>query len=143
MSLDLAMGDARSALRLGDENPVAYYVIGLAWHNKGDLKEAQNNLEKAIQLKPDYAAAYCSLGVILGEQGDRKRAAEALDKAVAISPELTDARYDRGVFAYAQQGQYPYGLDVSLARSRRAVHDVAKVAISRLKISRCVSSMGV
>lgn len=55
---ELALKDTDDALKLWKDNPVAYYLAGLAWKQQGKVNEAKENLEHAIQLKPDYAEAY-------------------------------------------------------------------------------------
>ena len=65
---ELALKDIDEALKLWKDNPVAYYLAGLARERQGDANAAKGNLEHAIQLKPDYAEAYEKLGLSVGNR---------------------------------------------------------------------------
>jgi Flp pilus assembly protein TadD len=48
-----ALREARAALELWNENPVAFSLMGLAWIAKGDTDQGRSNLARAIELQPD------------------------------------------------------------------------------------------
>ena len=102
---DGALSDTRAALGLWNENPVAYYLAGLAWSGKGDAVRARMNLEEAVELKDDYAEAHNSLGRVLWEQQNRRRAIEEFDKAIAVVPDFPEAHFNRGLAA-AELGEF-------------------------------------
>jgi lipoprotein NlpI len=50
--------------------------MGVAWEQKGDAPQAQQNLEAALALQPDYPPAFNDLGLILWQEGNRNGAME-------------------------------------------------------------------
>ena len=66
---ETAIQDAQSALQLWQEDPVAYYLRGLGWQQKGDVVQARIDLEHAIQLDPNYAPAWSSVGLLRWHRG--------------------------------------------------------------------------
>src|SRR5205823_10052845 len=89
---DAAIQDVTAALGFWKENPVAYYLMGLAWQQKGDATRARANLERAIEIQPDYAEAHNVLGQSLWLTGDRRGSIAEFEKAIAVGPDLADAR---------------------------------------------------
>ena len=71
---DAAVADARAALKLWQDNPIAYYLIGVAAEQKGDTAQSQQDLEKALALQPDYSPALNSLALILWKKGEKDQA---------------------------------------------------------------------
>jgi len=69
---DAALDDARAALGQWKDDPLAYYLIGVAWAQKGDASQAQQNLDAALKLQPDYPPALNELGLILWQDGNSK-----------------------------------------------------------------------
>ena len=54
------------ALKLSKEEPELFYAVGLyTFFVKGDVKKAQQLLEKALAFKPDFCEAMLLLCVIL------------------------------------------------------------------------------
>ena len=47
----------------------AYYNMGVAYQEHGELNQAIRAFKKSISIKPDYAEAYSDLGNTLQELG--------------------------------------------------------------------------
>ena len=99
---EAAIEDAQSALRLWQEDPVAYYLRGLGWEQKGNSTEARVDLEKAInslQLRPGVEQPGSAAVARTGPAGAKK----AFDRALELSPELPEAHYNRGLVAAGEE----------------------------------------
>ena len=92
---DAALVDPRVALQSLKDNPLAFYLTGVAWEQKGDAPQAQRNLKAARALQPDYPPALNDLGLILGQEGNRTGAMEEWDQAVALTPDYAETHYNR------------------------------------------------
>jgi tetratricopeptide (TPR) repeat protein len=60
--------------------------MGLVLQRKGNLREAQTQLENAIGLKADSSAAHATLGSLFAEIGNRKKALLHLATALKLKP---------------------------------------------------------
>jgi tetratricopeptide (TPR) repeat protein len=96
---DAALQDLEAALKLCKENPVAYYLRGLAYLQKDSFEQGRANLQKALEIKPDYPEAHNSLGRVLWQLGDRQGAVAEFDKATALAPDFAEAHFNRGLAA--------------------------------------------
>lgn len=72
----------------------AYYNLGFALREKGNLEEAVKNFNKVISLNPNYVDAYNNMAVTLEKQGKLEEALKAYKKAIAIKPDYADAHYN-------------------------------------------------
>jgi tetratricopeptide (TPR) repeat protein len=73
-------------LQAKPENFEATFLMGLIEHRKGNLLEAQTNLESAVGLKDDSSAAHASLGSLLAETGNNQQALKHLATALRLKP---------------------------------------------------------
>src|SRR5262249_4397245 len=64
----------------------ATFLIGLIEHRRGNLREAQANLEMAVDLKKESSAAHASLGSLLAEIGHNQQALKHLATALKLKP---------------------------------------------------------
>jgi tetratricopeptide (TPR) repeat protein len=64
----------------------ATFLMGLIEHRKGNLKEAQTELEHAVGLKKESSAAHASLGSLLAEIGNNQQALKHLNTALKLKP---------------------------------------------------------
>ncbi|TNG00111.1 MAG: tetratricopeptide repeat protein [Gammaproteobacteria bacterium] len=85
-SLDQALALANKALALDPELPLAYFVSGLAYRDKGDWDRALQSLEKAIDLDPNYANAHVLLSSMLYFAGRPEEGLERMQKAMRLEP---------------------------------------------------------
>ena len=64
----------------------ATFLMGLVQQRKGNLREAQTQLEIAVGLKADSSAAHATLGSLYAEIGNRKKALLHLATALKLKP---------------------------------------------------------
>ena len=89
---DLAIEQAREALRLSDQEPApvrSFYTtyLGLLHFETGQFNEARTILETALELDPGSASAMIELGHVLAAQGETEEAIAILERSMTIGPE--------------------------------------------------------
>jgi len=84
------------ALKVTDDNWLAYNNSGTAYNDQGHYRQAINDFNKAIEIKPDHADAYVNRGAAYGRLGHYKQAIEDLNKALEIKPDDAMAYGNRG-----------------------------------------------
>ncbi len=90
------------------------YTQGSESFERGDMKAAQNSLERAIALDPKFASAYRSLGSTFYERCDNAQAAQYFAKAYELR-ELTTERERLAIEIF----YFGYGLNDSEEAIRR------------------------
>lgn len=73
-------------LKANPEHFEATFLMGLIQHRKGNLREAQTELEHAVGLKKESSAAHASLGSLLAETGNNQQALKHLTAALKLKP---------------------------------------------------------
>ncbi|MFO1475898.1 MAG: tetratricopeptide repeat protein [Verrucomicrobiota bacterium] len=64
-----------------------YFQFGAACERKGDLKQAEQYLERSLQLKPEFSDAQNYLGYMWAERGENlERARDLIEKALKAEP---------------------------------------------------------
>lgn len=99
------------------KKPRIYYNLGVAYYQKGGIKNAVENFRKAIELNPYYADALYNLGVIYGNMGEIEAAIDYFTRAIGADPRLAEAYLKRGI-AYHKIGAY-----------QRAIKDIETAAM--------------
>lgn len=74
------------AANKNDQDPVAFYDLGVAYLHLGELEKARVAEEQAVILKPDFVNAHVQLATILSKLGDRSAAEKSLRKALELDP---------------------------------------------------------
>jgi tetratricopeptide (TPR) repeat protein len=64
----------------------ATFLMGLIHQRKGNLREAQEGLQRAVGIKKDSSAAHATLGSLLADVGKRKLALKHLSTALKLKP---------------------------------------------------------
>ena len=82
---------------------IAYFIIGMAHYEKGQIDQAIANYLKALEIDPGYRPAYYQLGIAAFADGDLKAGTAALELAISLEPEDIEMINRVGVF-YARQG---------------------------------------
>ncbi|OQB53030.1 MAG: TPR repeat-containing protein YrrB [Deltaproteobacteria bacterium ADurb.Bin151] len=98
------------ALKVTDDNWLAYNNRGTAYNGLGHYVQAINDFNKAIEIKPDHADAYVNRGAAYGKLGNYGQAIEDLNKAIAIKPDDAMAYGNRGN-AYRGLGNYRQAIE--------------------------------
>jgi adenylate cyclase len=85
-SLDAALATARHAITLDQKLPVAYFVSGLVYREKGQYAQARTEAESALALDPNYANAYVLLATLLYYTGEPEQGLAQIQKAMQLNP---------------------------------------------------------
>ncbi len=95
---DMAISESKEALKnIFYRTPeLAYFNIGLGYHNKGEYEVAFENFGKAVEHNPNYSLAYYNMGITLGEMNRFKASIVAYEKAIKFSPGYIDAHFSMG-----------------------------------------------
>lgn len=87
---DLAIREARQALKKDPENALAhYYTAWLLW-KLGRPKDAIQSAKKALRYNPEFAHAHSLMGELLDQTGKRKQAGDSYQKAIQLMPGEAD-----------------------------------------------------
>ena len=82
----------------------SYYLMGNAYADLGQYKEAIENYQEAIKLKPDLSKPHYNLGLAYAASNRITEAAAEFNQAVQLKPDYAEAHYNLGV-AYLQLGK--------------------------------------
>ena len=81
----------KQSFKSAPANATTWQLLGSAYFEQGDAKDALAAFQKAIELDDSNPEAYNSLGGVLLESGDRARAEPTLRKAIALDPNHAQA----------------------------------------------------
>jgi tetratricopeptide (TPR) repeat protein len=110
MQFDDAIESYKKALEIKPDYPEAYYNMGIALKNQGNLDAAIDNYKKALDLKPNYVEAYFNMGNLLKDKGDFEAAIDSYKKALEIKSDYPEAYYNMGI-ALKNQGNLDAAID--------------------------------
>ena len=71
--------------------------LGIAYHRKGDLETAEQQLQTALGLNPEHPVALNELGIIQRKTGRFSEARRSYEAALAVFPGYHHARRNLGV----------------------------------------------
>jgi Tfp pilus assembly protein PilF len=83
---------------------LAYYNLGTALLEKGDVIEAVKELHTAVQLRPDFSRAFDKYGVALFRLNRVQESTKQFQKAIEIDPVFVEPHLNLGL-AYMKQGK--------------------------------------
>jgi hypothetical protein len=92
------------ALKVDENNYMAYNNLGMALSNQGRFPEAISRFSRCIRLKPSYAHAYNNLGVAYARQGKWPQAIEFYQQAIQVNPRVP-VFFNNLALVYQQQGK--------------------------------------
>lgn len=81
----------KKVLEIDPSDEVAWFGLGKAYMDDGNLAEAAHALESCIRVKPTYSAAYYALAQSLQKLGRIDRCREVADKGIEVSTKNGDA----------------------------------------------------
>ena len=90
---DAAIDSYKQALKIKPDYADAYYNMGNAQKNKGDLDAAIDSYKQALKIKPDYADAYYNMGIVLRAKGDLDAAIDSYKQALKIKPDYAKVKH--------------------------------------------------
>ncbi|HWR35607.1 MAG TPA: tetratricopeptide repeat protein [Clostridia bacterium] len=91
---DESLSHFQKAIKLHDNFPLAYVLLGMAYLDQRKSGEAQSVLEKAIQLDPNSAAAHLELGAAFNQQKKYPEAESELKRGLDLNPDAAEGRYE-------------------------------------------------
>lgn len=89
-------------------NSITYRHLGMAYHDSGDLKQAELSFRKAIGFNEEFAQCWGNLGNVLRDQGDVSQAKVCFEKVIQLDPDCPDAFFDQS-FLHLIEGNYVEG----------------------------------
>ena len=76
---------------LSPNNYRAYYNLGIAYFNLGQIENAKSSFEKALRIKPDYKYCYYNLGLVYESIDRYEDALKYYEQALEIDPQFSYA----------------------------------------------------
>jgi tetratricopeptide (TPR) repeat protein len=99
-----AMDAYRRALGLDPVHADAHLNLGRLYHERGELRKAEEHYHQALAARPGDATAAFDLGVALEDLGRLPEAIGAYEAALAADPEYADAHFNlAGVYEQLDQ----------------------------------------
>jgi Flp pilus assembly protein TadD len=92
--VDESVKHFQKAVKLYDNYPQAYRMLGEAYLEQQDWQNAESALKKSIELEPRVAATYVDLGAVENQQHNYPAAEEALKKGLTLSPDAASGKYE-------------------------------------------------
>ncbi len=89
------------AIKVTDENDLAYYNHGVASAASGNYSQAIFDYKNATRINPLYFKAFCNLGATYATMGDYAQAVRDYDRAIEIQPGKAVTYNDRGAAYYS------------------------------------------
>jgi len=89
-----SIGHFRKAIQVYSAYTEAYLMLGLAYLQDQNLKEAQTALERALELDPKSGAGYLTLGACLNQEKNHAGAEKALLRGLELEPGAPEGHYE-------------------------------------------------
>jgi tetratricopeptide (TPR) repeat protein len=93
----------RDAIKADPKNPYAFFFLGVALFETGELEPARDAYRACLRLAPQHLGARVSLSHVLRQLGDLREAIKEAVAALAQAPGDADALYAAGI-AYLSRG---------------------------------------
>ena len=103
--LDRAIANFNEAIRLNQNDAVAYYDRGYAYSHKGDYDRAIADFTESIRLDPMDGRAFFNRGWAYGNKGDYDRALTDFNETIRLNPMDAAAFSYRG-YIYTKKGDF-------------------------------------
>ena len=92
--LDASISHFRKAIKLYESFPQAYTLMGTAYLEEGNWKDAEKALQKATSLNPKSSEAYLGLGAVFNQTKQYQQAETALLRGLELNPETPGGHYE-------------------------------------------------
>lgn len=97
-----ALTAIRDILKADGTNPYAFYFMGIALFEVGEMEPARDAYRAALRIAPGHLGARVALSHVLRMQGDLKQAVLEAQNALDQAPGDSDALYAGGLAYYAR-----------------------------------------
>jgi len=94
----------------GIQKARAYNYLGVTYHKKGDLTNAERALKESIAIDPSYSDAHYNLGVVYWNKKEIDKAIDCFKNTIKLLPSYFDAYYNLGVI-YGNKGDIDNAID--------------------------------
>jgi tetratricopeptide (TPR) repeat protein len=101
-----ALVSLRDTIKRDPKNPYAYYFLGVALFEIGELEPSRDAYRACLKLAPQHLGARVSLSHVLRQLGDLREAIKEGTTALSQAPADADALYAVGI-AYLVRGDRP------------------------------------
>ncbi len=95
----------RDVIKADPKNPYAYYFLGVALYEVGELEAARDAYRACLMRAPSHLGARLHLSHALRELGDAKSAIKEATAALSLAPGDADALHAVGL-AYLSRGDH-------------------------------------
>jgi Flp pilus assembly protein TadD len=92
--LDAGISHLRKAIKLYDAYPTAYTLLGTAYLEQKNWKDAETALRKSISFDSNSADAYLTLGALFNQTKNYPQAETALLRGLELKPEAFAGHYE-------------------------------------------------
>ena len=92
--LDAGISHLRKAIRLYDTYPMAYTLLGTAYLEQKNWKDAESALQKSISFDSNSADAYLALGAVFNQTKNYPQAEAALLRGLELKPDASAGHYE-------------------------------------------------
>jgi tetratricopeptide (TPR) repeat protein len=96
-NIDLAISEIKKSLEKMPSYPMAYYLLAVAYDQKGEIDEAIKNLQQVTIVAPQDFGAIFQLGLLYWRDGMLKEAQIEFEKVLDINKDYNNARYMLGL----------------------------------------------
>jgi tetratricopeptide (TPR) repeat protein len=103
--LDGGISHLKKAIEIYPSFPQALTLLGTAYNEKKNWKDAQGALEKATTIDPKNASAFFQLGAALNQTKDYPGAQKALSQGLTLAPDAPEASAAQYELARAYMAQ--------------------------------------
>ena len=97
------LGLYRQSLRVDSEFIPSRINLAMLHHERGELKEAEEQFLEVLRIDPEQGDAAYSLGLLLAEEGRAEEAGKQLKRAAELRPENARIRYNLGLLLMQQE----------------------------------------
>jgi Flp pilus assembly protein TadD len=99
-----ALGVLRDVIKKDPKNPYAYYLLGIALYEVGELEAARDAYRATTMIAPGHLGARLHLSHTLRELGDTRGALKEAVHALSLAPGDADVLYAAGI-AHLARGE--------------------------------------
>jgi Tfp pilus assembly protein PilF len=92
-----AVAAFETAIARDPQSPYPLVNVAIAYARTGDLKKAEDSLDKALKIDPNNAQANFNMGLLKAEQKETKKAEKYLRAALKADPQMPEAAYNLSV----------------------------------------------
>jgi Tfp pilus assembly protein PilF len=86
-----------TAIARDPQSPYPLVNAAIAYARIGDLKKAEDSLDKALKIDPQNAQANFNMGLLKAEQKETKKAERYLQAALKSDPQMAEAAYNLSI----------------------------------------------